>query len=93
MEFKAKITKKFMFELSLEEIKAIETISNLIEYIEDTLDNYAIDTNRLTLDTLNSDGEIVDYIAYDDFIAMKRELEFLNYSRSILIEEDIEEQQ
>lgn len=92
MEFKAKITKKFMFELSLEEIKAIETISNLIEYIEDTLDNYAIDTNRLTLDSLNSDGETVDYIAYDDFTAMKRELEFLNYSRRILIEEDIEEQ-
>lgn len=92
MEFKAKITKKFMFELSLEEIKAIETISNLIEYIEDTLDNYAIDTNRLTLDSLDSDGETVDYIAYDDFIAMKRELEFLNYSRRILIEEDIEEQ-
>ena len=92
MEFKAKITKKFMFKLSLEEIKAIETVYNLIEYIEDTLDNYAIDTNRLTLDSF-SDGEIRDYIPYDDFIAMKRELEFLNYSRSILIEEDIEEQQ
>lgn len=91
MEFKAKITKKFMFKLSLEEIKAIETVYNLIEYIEDTLDNYAIDTNRLTLDSY-SDGEIRDYIPYDDFIAMKRELEFLNYSRSILIEEDIEEQ-
>ena len=93
MEFKAKITKKFMFKLSLEEIKAIETVYNLIEYIEDTLDNYAIDTNRLTLDSLNSDGEIRDYIPYDDFIAMKRELEFLNYSSSILIEEDIEEEE
>lgn len=93
MEFKANITKKFMFELSLEEIKAIETVFNLIEYIEDTLDNYQIDTDRLTLDSLNSCGEIEDYIAYDDFIAMKGKLEFLKCSRKVCVEEEIEEQE
>ena len=93
MEFKANITKKFMFELSLEEIKAIETVFNLIEYIEDTLDNYQIDTDRLTLDSLNSCGETEDCIAYDDFIAMKGELEFLKCSRKVLVEEEIEEQE
>ena len=92
MEFKAKITKKFIFELSLEEIKAIKTVFNLVEYIEDTLDNYQIDTNRLILDNLNSCGKTEDCIAYDDFIAMKGELEFLNSGERILIEEDIEEE-
>lgn len=89
MEFQANITKKFIFELSLEEIKAIETVFNLVEYIEDTLDNYQIDTNLMTIDVLNSYGDTEDCIAYDDLIAMKGELEFLKGGKKILVEEEL----
>lgn len=87
MEKKVEIVKKFMFELSEEDICAIRRISMLIEEIEETISNYDIDKEGLIIE-----NDIVeDWINYKDLIAAERELSFLENCENFYIEEDVEE--
>lgn len=91
MEFKANITKKFMFELSSEEANAIETVCDLIETIEDTVVNYEIDSKNLTIDVLDYCGGAIDCIDYYDLTKAKLILDSLKYAKKLCVEENIEE--
>ena len=87
MEKKAEITKKFMFELSEEDIDAIRKVSTLIAEIEQTIIDYDIDKDGLMIE-----NDIVeDWIYYKDLIAAERELSFLENCENFYIEENITE--
>lgn len=87
MEKTVEITKKFMFELSEEDIYAIRRISTLIAEIEETISNYDIDKDGLMIE-----NDIVkDWIYYKDLIAAERELSFLENCENFYIEEDVKE--
>lgn len=87
MEKKVEITKKFMFELSEEDIDAIRRVSMLIAEIEQAILDYDIDKYGLMI----KNDIVEDWIYYKDLIAAERELSFLENCENFYIEEDVEE--
>lgn len=87
MEKKIEITKKFMFELSEEDIDAIRRVSTLIAEIEQAILDYDIDKYGLMI----KNDIVEDWIYYKDLIAAERELSFLENCENFYIEEDITE--
>ena len=87
MEKKVEITKKFMFELSEEDIDAIRRVSTLIAEIEQAILDYDIDKYGLMI----KNDIVEDWIYYKDLIAAERELSFLENCENFYIEEDITE--
>ena len=85
MEKKVEITKKFMFELSEEDIDAIRRVSTLIAEIEETISDYNIDKDGLMIEN----DIMEDWIYYKDLIAAERELSFLEMCENFYIEEDV----